>query len=40
MNKMYVQIDVLGPAMMDWIGGEVDNRDIVVVHNGGLVDGT
>jgi hypothetical protein len=40
MNKMDVELDVLGPAMMNWIGGEVDSRNVVAVHNGGLVDGT
>jgi hypothetical protein len=24
-NKMYVKLDVLGPAMMNWIGEEVDS---------------
>jgi hypothetical protein len=36
---MNVELDVLGPAMMNWIGGEVDSRNVVAVHNGGLVDG-
>jgi hypothetical protein len=40
MNKMDVELDVLGPAMVNWIGGEVDSRNVVAVHNGGLVDGT
>jgi hypothetical protein len=39
-NKMDAELDVLGPAMMNWIGGEVDSRNIVAVHNGGLVDWT
>jgi hypothetical protein len=25
--------------MMKWIGGEVDNRKVVAIHNGDLVDG-
>jgi hypothetical protein len=37
---MNVELDVLCPAMMNWIGGEVDSRNVVAVHNGGLVDGT
>jgi hypothetical protein len=38
-NKMYVELDVLGPEMMNWIGGEVDSRNVVAVNDGGLVDG-
>jgi hypothetical protein len=34
-----VEIDVLGPTMMNGVGEEVDNGDVVTVHNGGLVDG-
>jgi hypothetical protein len=37
---MNVELDVLGLAMMNWIGGEVDSRNIVAVHNSGLVDRT
>jgi hypothetical protein len=37
---MNVELDVLRPAMMNWIGGEVDGRNVVAVHNSGLVDGT
>jgi hypothetical protein len=37
---MNVELDVLRPAMMNWIGGEVDSRNVVAVHNSGLVDGT
>jgi hypothetical protein len=37
---MNVELDVLGPAMMNWIGGEVDSQNVVAVHNSGLVDGT
>jgi hypothetical protein len=36
---MYVELDVLGPTMMNWIGGEVDSRNVVAVNDGGLVDG-
>jgi hypothetical protein len=39
-NKMNVELDVLRPAMMNWIGGEVDSRNVVAVHNSGLVDRT
>jgi hypothetical protein len=35
---MNVELDVLGSAMMHWIGGEVDNQNIVAVHDGGLVN--
>jgi hypothetical protein len=37
---MNVELNVLCPAMMNWIGGEVDSRNIVAVHNGGLVNRT
>jgi hypothetical protein len=37
---MNVELDMLRPAMMNWIGGEVDGRNVVAVHNSGLVDGT
>jgi hypothetical protein len=37
-DKVNVELDVLGPAMMNGVGREVDSGDIVAVHNGGLVD--
>ena len=32
-----VQLDVLGAAMMNWVGGEVHSGDIVTKDNHGLV---
>jgi hypothetical protein len=38
-NKMNVELDVLGPAMMNGVGGEVHGGDVVTVHDGGLLHG-
>jgi hypothetical protein len=35
-----IELDVLRPAVMDGVGGEIDGGDIVTVDNGSLVDGT
>ena len=35
-----VHLDVLGVAMMNWVGGEVHSGDIVTKDNHGLVDRT
>jgi hypothetical protein len=34
---MNVELDVLGPAMMNGVGREVDGGDVVAVHDGGLL---
>jgi hypothetical protein len=34
---MNVELDVLGLAMMNWIGEEIDSQNVVAVHNGGIV---
>jgi hypothetical protein len=39
-NKVNVELDVLGPAMMNVVGGEIDSGDVVALHDGGLVHGT
>ena len=35
-NKVNVQLDMLGAAMMNRVGGEVDRGDIVAVDHSGL----
>jgi hypothetical protein len=37
-NKMNIKLDVLGTALMDRVGGEIEGRDVIVVHHRGLVD--
>ena len=39
-NKVNVELNMLGAAMMNRIGGEVDGGDVVTIHHGGLVDRT
>jgi hypothetical protein len=39
-NKVDVQLNVLGATMMNGIGGEVDNGDVVAEDSGGLVNRT
>lgn len=36
-NKVDVQFDVLGAAMMNWVVSQVDCRHVVALDNGGLV---
>jgi hypothetical protein len=38
MNKVDVQLDVLGATMMNGVGGEVDSGDVVAENNGGRVN--
>jgi hypothetical protein len=38
-NKVNVEHDVLGPAMMNGVGGEVDSEDVVAVQDGDLIHG-
>jgi hypothetical protein len=35
-----IQLNMLGAAMMNWVGGEVHIRNIVTKDSHGLVDGT
>jgi hypothetical protein len=39
-NKVDIQLDVLGAAVMNGVGGEVDSGNVVGLDHGGLVDGT
>ena len=39
-NEVNVQLDMLGAAMMNGFGGEVNGGDVITVDHGGLVDGT
>jgi hypothetical protein len=37
-HKVNVQLNVLGPAMMNGVGGKVHHRDVVTVDNRSLED--
>ena len=34
-HKVEVDLHMLGPLMLNWVGGEVHGADVVAVHNGG-----
>lgn len=35
-DKMDVQFDVLSPRVMNWVGGDIHNGDVVTKNNGSL----
>jgi broad specificity phosphatase PhoE len=38
-DKMNVHFDMLCPAVLNWIGGQINNRNIVTVYHSGPVNG-
>jgi hypothetical protein len=34
LDKLYVNLDVLGASVMNWIGCRVHNTDIIIIDNG------
>jgi hypothetical protein len=39
-DEVQVNLDMLGSLMLDWIGGEVDNTDIVTIDQCGATERT
>ena len=39
-DEVEINLDMLGPLVLHWVGGEVDGADVVAVDEGGVLKGT